>query len=76
MTLRECCWRLRAPSGRVLMCSIYENNADLDVHVTFNEAEVLFSRRTFEIGLAREIAAEWRMVLLAKPGFTEILDGR
>jgi hypothetical protein len=65
MTLRERCGRLRAPSGRVLTCRIFENNVDLDVHVTFNGAEVLLSRRTFAIGLARAIAAEWRTVRLA-----------
>jgi hypothetical protein len=70
--LLETCWRMRAPSGRVITCGIYRTEGPgLEVRAGFSEDDLLRSQRTAEIGSARELADEWRRAVLAKGGFTE-----
>ena len=73
-TLLETCWRLRAPSGRVITCGIYRDAAPwLDVQVGFSDDDLLRSERAAEIRSARELASAWKFGVLAK-GFVELTD--
>jgi hypothetical protein len=75
-TLLETCWRLRAPSGRIITCGIYRDSArGVEVRTGFSDDDLLRSERAAEIGNAREIAARWRAAVLAKGGFAEAGDG-
>ena len=68
-------WRFSAPSGRILSCGIYDTydmDARVEVRVGYSRDDVLYSRRTIELGTAREIAAELRAQVLGKGGFTEL----
>jgi hypothetical protein len=68
----ETCWRLRAPSGRVITCGIYRTEGPgLEVRAGFSDDDLLRSQRTAEIGSARDLADEWRRAVLTKSGFTE-----
>lgn len=72
LKLLETCWRVRTPSGRVVSCGIYADNAPgLEVRAGFSEEDLLKSQRSAEIGSAREIAAEWKRAVVAK-GCTEV----
>src|SRR5687768_7319430 len=69
LDLIEMSWRVRTPSGRVLTCGIYRNAAPgLEVRAGFSEDDLVRSQRTAEISSARELAAEWRLAVLAKGG--------
>jgi hypothetical protein len=57
LRLLETCWGMKTPSGRIVSCGIYADNAPgLEVRAGFSEEDLLKSRRTAEIGTAREIA--------------------
>jgi hypothetical protein len=73
LTLLELCWRMKAPSGRVLECSICRTAAPgLEVRCGYGEDDLLRSQVAPEIGSARDIAEEWRQAVLAKGGVEEL----
>jgi hypothetical protein len=75
--LLETCWRLKAPSGRVVSCGIYRTEGPgVEVSAGFSDEDLLRSQRTAEIGSARETAEEWRQAVIAKGGFTNLPPGR
>jgi hypothetical protein len=72
-TLLEICWHLRAPSARVITCSIVRDNAPgLEVRCGFSDDDLLRSQRASEIGSARDVAEGWKRAILAKGSFTEV----
>jgi hypothetical protein len=71
--LLETCWRMRAPSGRVVSCGIYRTEGPgLELRAGYGDDDLRRSQRTAEIDSAREIAAEWRSAVIAKGGFMEL----
>jgi hypothetical protein len=63
------------PSGRIVTCGIYADNAPgVEVRAGFTEEDLLKSQRTAEIGTAREIAEEWKRAVIAK-GCTDLAGG-
>ena len=66
-------WRATTPSGRILVCGIYDLPRGYDVRLEYAGGESVYARSTFEIGTARQTAAELRETVLAKPGFRELL---
>ena len=69
----EVCWRMQSQhSQRVLSCGIYRTDLGLEVRCGYEPDDLLRSQYAAEMGSARELAAEWRQVVLEKGGFTEI----
>jgi hypothetical protein len=74
-TLLEVCWRIRTPNNKVVTCAIVSDEAPgLDVRAFFTEDDLLRSHRAAELADAREIAERWKLAVLLKRGFVEIVD--
>lgn len=76
-TLVTTCWHFSTPTGRVLSCRIFkmhEHDERVEVRLGYDASDVLYSRSTFEWGTARDIAAELKVYMQGKKGFTEVTD--
>jgi len=73
LLLVETAWQMRAPSGRILACGIYDTDAPgLEVRCGYGD-DLLYSRRVADMEAARTEAEELRTTVLAKGGFTEVV---
>lgn len=71
LELLETVWRMRAPSGRVLSCGLYQTDVGLEVRVGYSELDLLYSKRVTAED-ARDVAEELRLAVVAKGGFSEV----
>jgi hypothetical protein len=74
LELLETCWRMRAPSGRILSCGVYQTAIGLEVRVGYSEEDLLYSKRAIDREDAAAICEELRRTVVAKGGFTELAD--
>ena len=69
--LLEVSWRFVGPSQRVLECGLYAVETGLEVRVGYSAEDIVRTQLVPDIGIARELAAAWRLALVEK-GFTEV----
>jgi hypothetical protein len=68
------CWRIRTPTHKVLTCAIVSDSAPgVEVRAFFLDDDVILSQRMADLGDARELAAKWKRMALAK-GLVEIAE--
>jgi len=70
LDLLETAWQLRAPSGRILTCGVYETDVGLEIRVGYGD-DLLYSQRVVAED-ASDKAEELRLAVLAKGGFTDV----
>lgn len=69
LDLLETCWQVKAPSGRVLSCGIYQTDAGLETRAGYGE-DLLRSQFARQMDAARAVAGEWKGLAREK-GFEE-----
>jgi hypothetical protein len=71
--LVEMLWRVVGPSGKPIVCGVYETAAGLEVRNHYDESvdALIRSERAADINIARDIATSWRAAVIEK-GFTEL----
>src|SRR5262245_696443 len=74
ISLIETCWRMTAPSGRVLGCAICRVETGIEVHCGYDR-DLLRSQLVRDIDSAPDMAEQWRQAVIAKGGFAEIASG-
>ena len=62
----ETCWRMAGPSGRILACTICRVATGLEVQCGYEPDDFLRSQYAVDIGTAREIAEQWRQVVIVE----------
>lgn len=73
LELVEVCWRMRAPSGRILECGIYLTDAGTEVRTGYEKADdLLDSHLAVGIASARAYADELRQGVRARGGFQQL----
>jgi hypothetical protein len=72
LELIETCWRLRAPSRRILECAIYRTQTGPEVRAGYEPDDLLHSKLMIGLETARAYAAELRDAVRVKGGFEEL----
>ncbi|MEO8755990.1 MAG: hypothetical protein ABI624_25305 [Casimicrobiaceae bacterium] len=73
LELQQVCWRMRAPSGRVLTCGIYLTDYGFEVRCGYGE-DLLFSRRVKDVPAAEVEADALKATVNDKGTFTELTN--
>ena len=63
------CWRLIGPSGKPIVCALYEHPSGIEVRCQYSVEHLIRSQLAPHIDIAQDVAAEWRRAAIAK-GFT------
>jgi hypothetical protein len=73
LDLVEMFWRIVGPSGKPIVCGIYETSAGLEVrcHLAESVDALVRSERVPDVDVARDVAAAWKYAAVAK-GFSEV----
>lgn len=66
LDLLERCWTLHGPSGRPIVCGLYQTDVGLEVRVGYSDEELVRSERVLDVARGRERAEQWRQAALAK----------
>jgi hypothetical protein len=71
--LIEMLWQVVGPSGKPIVCGVYETSAGLEVrcHLVESIDALVRSERVGDIDIARDVSAAWKQAALDK-GFTEL----
>lgn len=73
LELLERCWRIRAlPTGRELVCGIFQTDVGLEVRAGYRD-DLLHSRLCSNLVIAREVAEQFKRVLVDELGSIEEL---
>jgi hypothetical protein len=74
--LIEMFWRVVGPSGKPIVCGVYETSAGLEVRCHLSESidALIRSERVTDIDIARDIATAWKQAAIEK-GFTDLESG-
>ena len=75
-TPRETCWRVvEGPSGRLVVCAIYETETgDFELHVGYVDEQAFRIHRLADAESARARAGQWLSVLRAAGSVLSIAD--
>jgi hypothetical protein len=65
------CWRMRAPSGKVLTCGVYRTAAGFEARMGYGE-QLVASHFSRDVEIARENAEGFRQAMLLNPKFEEL----
>ena len=65
-------WRMRAPTGRLLTCGLYETAEGLELRAGYEGDDPLWAEvvESEEVGVA--LAAAWKAVVVGKGGFVDL----
>jgi hypothetical protein len=74
LELLETCWRMKGPSGKVFQCGILPPPPRQGSRCAagYGEADLMRSERVKDLTRARQLAEQWRQVILAKGGFVDL----
>jgi hypothetical protein len=66
-------WRVVGPSGKPIVCGVYDTAAGLEVrcHLAESVDALIRSERATDIDIARDVAGAWKQAAIDK-GFTEV----
>jgi hypothetical protein len=71
------CWRVKGPSGRVIICGVYEmTTSSLEVRAGYSIDELLGSQLTRDLTGVRLIASAWLAAMRAEGGFDELPESQ
>jgi hypothetical protein len=76
LDLVETFWRVVGPTGKPIVCGVYETEAGLEVrcHLVESVDALVRSERVPDLDIARDVAAAWKQAAIDK-GFTEVDGG-
>lgn len=72
MDLLETCWQMRGPSQRVLTGAIYQTLFGIEVRVSYEQDDLIYSQMVPNLDAARAKAAELKQAVVDKGGFVEV----
>lgn len=65
-------WRMQAPSGKTLICGLYQMAGCLEVRCGYGDDDLLRSQFAPDLNAADAVAEAWKATVIAKGGFSEM----
>jgi hypothetical protein len=68
----DLCWRMRAPTGRLLMCGLYQTADGLELRAGYAGDDPMWAEAVPSKEAGVMIAAAWKEVVAGKGGFVDL----
>jgi hypothetical protein len=65
-------WRMRAPTGRLLTCGLYQTADGLELRAGFEGDDPMWSEVVASEEMGLQLAAAWKDVVISKGGFVDL----
>ena len=65
-------WRMRAPTGRLLTCGLYQTADRLELRAGYEGDDPMWSEVVDSEEMGLQLAAAWKQVVVSKGGFVDL----
>ena len=65
-------WRMRAPTGRLLTCGLYQTDDGLELRAGYEGDDPMWSEVVDSEETGVQLAAAWKGVVISKGGFVDL----